>query len=100
MVRYWSSEDERRDFCKGLVRIYRACLSICWRYSIQGSFKRRRHREKKYLSYPRPKERPHKKFEPLELCLDNYEAKVGFRVHVARLRFYQIDLPVPNKAFN
>ena len=55
--------------------------------------------EEKDLGYPRPQERPHKEFEPFEFCLDDDEAEIGFRVHVARLRFYQVDLPVPSKAF-
>lgn len=54
----------------------------------------------KDLGYPRPQERPHKEFEPLELGLNDYEAEIRFRVHVARLRFHQINLLVPNRAFS
>lgn len=96
-MRYWSSEDERRDFCEGLVRMYRACLSICGQWSIYRETNKRRYGEKKDLGYPRPQERPHKEFEPLEFGLDDDEAEIGFRIHVACLCLHQVDLPVPIK---
>lgn len=45
-----------------------------------------------YFSNPRPQERPHKEFKPLELRLYDNQTEVCLGIHVPRLRFHNLNL--------